>query len=63
MRFDSFTQLLSKRLTRKEFLLHLGLLLLALTGISALLNTLSNSNLTDKQQKTARRFGAGPYGG
>ena len=62
MRFDSFTQLLSKRLTRKEFLLHLGLLLLALTGISALLNTLSNPNLTDKQPKTARRFGNGPYG-
>jgi len=62
MRFDSFTQLLSKQLTRKEFLLHLGLLLLALTGISALLNTLSNPDLTDKHHKTARRFGNGPYG-
>lgn len=63
MRANSFNQLLTKELTRQEFLLHLGLLFLAITGISSLLRTLSDPNLTNKQYTSARRFGAGPYGG
>lgn len=58
-----FDQLLAKPLTRKEFLLHLGLLLVAITGITGLLRTISNPDLLSKQQKVSSGFGSGPYGG
>ncbi len=32
-----FTELLEKEMTRKEFLLHVGLLFLAITGITGLI--------------------------
>lgn len=63
MRANSFNQLLTKELTRQEFLLHLGLLFLAVSGVSSFLRTLSEPNLANKQPASSRRFGAGPYGG
>jgi hypothetical protein len=61
MHLDLFSELLSREVTRKEFLLHLGFLFLAVTGISGFLKTLANPHLT--QTKTQpRRFDRGPYG-
>ncbi|MEI9966592.1 MAG: hypothetical protein WDN67_03055 [Candidatus Moraniibacteriota bacterium] len=62
-----FAQLLVKPLTRKEFLLHLGLVLLALSGIPALLKTLSSPDpVQPKTRRTSSRseesFGGGAYG-
>jgi hypothetical protein len=61
MNLDLFSELLSKEVTRKEFLLHLGLLFLALTGISGLLNTLSNP-YPSRNKIQPQRFDRGPYG-
>lgn len=58
-----FEQLLAKEMTRKEFLLHLGLLLLAITGISGLLRTVANPNLLNAHKHVSSGFGSGTYGG
>ncbi len=66
MKIFSFDELLTKQMTRREFLLHLGLLMLAITGISSLMSTISDPNLVNnnkKQSKLVRGgFGSGPYG-
>lgn len=56
------SQLLSQELTRKQFLLHLVFLVLTLTGISGLLQTLSSPKLTYKKHAATQGFGSGPYG-
>lgn len=75
MKITIFDTLLSTPMTRKEFLMHLGLLVLAISGISALLHTLTDPNLgrTRTTRRTrlsnsisaqvSRGFGTGPYGG
>lgn len=63
MQLGDFSSLLSKKMTRSEFLLHLGLLLLVVTGITGVLNTLSDPNLVKKKnKKVSSGFGGGPYG-
>lgn len=62
MQIKIFDELLSKEMTRKEFILHIGLLFFIITGISGLLKTLSNPNLTKKNTKITTGFGSGPYG-
>lgn len=57
------SQLLSQELTRKQFLLYLGLLLLTVTGVTGLAKTLSDPKLIHKQSAANRGFGSGPYGG
>jgi len=57
------SHLLSQELTRKEFLLYLGLLLLTLTGVTGLAKTFSDPKLIHKQSMATRGFGSGPYGG
>ena len=57
------SQLLSQELTRKQFLLYLGFLVLTLTGITRLAKTLSDPKLIHKQSAATRGFGSGPYGG
>lgn len=52
------SELYTKEVDRKEFILTLGVILLTLTGISGILKNLSNL-LGNKQE---RGFGAGPYG-
>ncbi len=63
MKTQIFEQLLSKEMSRKEFLLHVGFLLLAITGISGLLRTISNPNLVNNHKQASVGFGSGPYGG
>lgn len=48
-------------MTRKEFILHVGVLLLIVSGISGLLKTISNPN--PSASKLDNSFGNGPYGG
>lgn len=62
MKLAIFDELLTKEMTRKEFLLHVGLLLLMITGITGLLKTLSNPHLI-AQNSTKKHFGSGAYGG
>lgn len=57
------SQLLSQELTRKQFLLYLGFLVLTLTGVTGLAKTLSDPKLIHKQRTATRGFGSGPYGG
>ena len=63
MHIDLFGELLAKQMTRKEFLVHLGILLLALTGISGVLKTLSDPHVVNKHIRPNTGFGAGRYGG
>ena len=67
MRMKLFDELLSKEMTRKEFLFHISLLLFVLTGISGLLKTLSDPHLTKKNKRSShallkKGFGKGSYG-
>jgi hypothetical protein len=62
MQIKLFNELLSKEMTRKEFLLHVGLLALMITGISGLLKTLADPHLLTNNSKPKSGFGSGPYG-
>ena len=55
--------LLNKKMTRKEFLLHLGFMALVLTGISGMLDILSDPNWSKSIKFNETSFGSGPYGG
>ena len=57
-----FSELLAKEMSRKEFLLHAGILFLAITGITHLLKTISDPNVGRGNAKMKGGFGAGPYG-
>lgn len=63
MHIHVFDELLAKQLTRKEFLVHLGVLLFAITGISSVLKTLSDPHVVNKHLKPNAGFGMGRYGG
>jgi len=63
MQIVTFNKLLAKEMTRKEFILHIGLLLFVVTGISGLLKTLSDPHLVDRKLPRHKiGFGSGPYG-
>jgi hypothetical protein len=62
MKLQMFDELLAKEMTRREFLLHIGLLLFVLTGASALMKTLSDPQLLHKSPRSQTGFGSGPYG-
>jgi len=62
MKTEIFAELLTKEMTRKEFLFHVGLLFLAITGITGLIKTLSDPNVGRNHAKPNAGFGAGPYG-
>lgn len=53
--------ILNTKLTRKEFLMYLGSLILGILGISSFLKLISNFNPKSNNQNT-RAFGSGPYG-
>lgn len=69
MRLQQFDELLSKQMTRKKFLLHLGLFLLAVSGISGFFKNLFDPRMVDKHDNPVSSqlgkktgFGSGPYG-
>ena len=62
-------KILTKKMTRKEFLTYLGMLMLAIFGISSLLKNISNLNPTKNPKqsksllsKTKTSFGSDAYG-
>jgi hypothetical protein len=58
-------KILTKEMTRKEFLAYLGMLLLTIFGISALLKNLASLNPTKSKiakNVTKPSFGSGAYG-
>lgn len=58
MQLEPLTNLMQKEMTRKEFLLYAGILLLTITGISGIWKNVSGIvNGTPK-----KGFGSGPYG-
>jgi hypothetical protein len=62
MKNHDISQLLSKELTRKEFLVYIGSVFLTLVGITHFINSLS----LDKKQpssQSSQGFGSGAYGG
>ena len=63
MQVNFFDELLSKEVTRREFLLHVGFLLFVLTGISGLLKRMADPNLTNKVSRLKSGFGSRSYGG
>ncbi|MEP7167532.1 MAG: hypothetical protein ABI758_06160 [Candidatus Woesebacteria bacterium] len=62
MKFDAFNILLSKKMTRREFLLYLGMLVFVLSGISGILETLANPHRKISRTKPKTGFGTGAYG-
>lgn len=56
-----FSDLFSQELTRREFLLKAGLLILAATGIAGILRNTILPNLPHPTKKSSG-FGSGPYG-
>jgi hypothetical protein len=63
MNRSPFEMLLNKKMTRKEFIFHLGFLVMALTGIAGMLDILSDPNWTKTFSFNETSFGSGPYGG
>lgn len=57
------SHIISHELTRKQFLLYLGLLFLTLSGVAGLSKALSDPKIIHKQRAATRGFGSGPYGG
>ncbi len=56
-------KLLTKKMDRKQFLVTLGVITLAVTGISGILKTLKDPELFGVRSNRAKGvFGAGPYG-
>lgn len=58
---DQNTALLQQKITRKEFLLLVGSLLLALSGVAHITNTFQRVFSPSSAKESA--FGGGPYGG
>jgi len=59
----SMNDLLSQKMSRKQFLLYLGLIVLFVSGIAGILKRTSDVSLLHLPRKTSKGFGRGPYGG
>jgi hypothetical protein len=53
--------ILEKRMNRQQFLVHIGLIFLSITGIYGVVNRVSR--LSPTKTKVKASFGNGPYGG
>ena len=62
MPLELFNELLLKKMTRKEFLLHLGLFVVMMSGVPNILKSLIQARPNQLLAKP-RGFGNGPYGG
>lgn len=59
----NFDHILQRKMTRKEFLITLGLALLSLMGISALIEMLGKNQPKKGLAELTAGFGYGTYGG
>lgn len=55
----SVTQLMEKEMDRRDFLKHVGIAFVALTGVAAIIKTLSSFG----EEKATVGYGSGAYGG
>lgn len=62
MNTTPLSQLLVREMNRKEFLLYVAAVFLALTGISGLIKIVSNPHNNQRGSKPSTGFGSGPYG-
>lgn len=62
---DNFKDLLQKPMDRKDFLKHVGVGLVALTGVTTVVNSLINGNVKplNRQQGAGMAYGSSAYGG
>lgn len=54
--------IMSKPLTRKEFLQHVGLMILALFGVTQVMNHLLHADKLASGKATGTRWGGGKFG-
>lgn len=62
MRINYFEKLLDSNMDRKEFLVYIGMILFACTGIASVLKNISHTNLP-KSTSPSQGFGYSAYGG
>lgn len=59
---NSLSDILTLEVTRKEFLIKLFIILIAITGISSIFEKLFHSKTINKSKGNSTGFGGGPYG-
>ena len=61
---ENLSELLAKEMDRKDFLRHVAIAAVALTGVAGILSALSGQHFTGFGQPTqSRGYGSMPYGG
>jgi hypothetical protein len=55
--------LLEKEMDRKDFLKHIGIAVVMVTGVGAVLSSLTQQKPSILQQNQAQGYGSMPYGG
>ncbi len=60
---NNLNKLLEQKMSRKQFLLRLGLMLFLFTGISGIIKKFSDPDSFNHHQKQSNSFGGGSYGG
>lgn len=61
---ENLSELLAKEMDRKDFLKHVGIAVVALTGVAGIINVLSNQRITGLgQSNVSHGYGTMPYGG
>ena len=58
---NSVTQLMEKEMDRRDFIKHVGIGFLALTGVAAIVKTLNT--MSDSKETQTVGYGGGVYGG
>lgn len=62
MNLANLQTILKQKMTRKEFLVTLGVLVIALIGISGLIEKITKTQPLAQASKPKRDFGSGAYG-
>ena len=59
----NFGLLFKKEMSRKQFLVYMGVTLLTITGIPSILKMITHPVSNTHQSPSSQGFGQGPYGG
>lgn len=61
---DNLSELLAKEMDRRDFLKHVGIAVVALTGVAGIISALSGQRFAGLgQSSTSNGYGSMPYGG
>lgn len=60
---DKVEMILTKEMSRKEFLQHMGFAFLTVIGVSGLIKSLGESITTKSTSTSSLGYGSSPYGG